>query len=125
LSDRDRKAIRKRIGRKAGSCRASWKDNPGGGFEFVIGKGNRIELDAKGEAWEHVEVEGPVKPAIMAEPDVLRALLHDLRVKVTLFWKPKTGRFFEIDRRRLQAEINGNVVDVRNVTRGPVTSISA
>jgi len=34
----------------------------------------------------------------------------------TLFWKPKKSRFFELECRRLQAEINGNAVAVRNVT---------
>ncbi len=122
LTGRDRKAIQKHIGSKVGSCRASWTGNADAGFELVLDTGNVIELDGDGEAWELVEVEFPVKPAVTAEPDALRALLHDLGVKVTLFWKPAKGRYFELDRRRLQAEINGNVSGVHTAMLGPATS---
>jgi len=118
LHGRDRAAVQKHIGAEFGSCRASWTGNPDAGFEIVLGKGNIIELDSDGKAWELVEVEFPVKPAVMAERDSLSALLHDLKVRITLFWKPRNSRHFELDRRRLQAEINENVLAARTATRG-------
>jgi site-specific DNA recombinase len=121
LCGQDRKAIEKHIGGKVGSCLASWTGNPDAGFEIVLGKGNLIELDSDGNAWELVDVEFPVKPAVMAERDSLSALLHDLKVRITLFWKPGTGRYFELDRRRLQAEINGNFLGARTAMRAPAT----
>ena len=118
LSGRDRRAIQKHTGAKVGSCRVSWTGNPDAGFEIVLGRGSIIELDSDGKAWELVEVEFPMKPAVMAERDALSALLHDLKVRITLFWKPRTGRYFELDRRRLQAEVNGNFLAARTAMPG-------
>ena len=125
LTRHDRRTIEKRIGGKMGSCRASWTGNPDAGFKLVLGEGNVIELDAEGEAWELIDVEYPVKPAILAEVDALRGLLHDLKVKVTLFWKPAKGRYFQLDRRRLQAEINGNVLGAPTAMPAQGTKCSA
>ena len=118
LTRRDRRVIEKHIGGKVGSCRASWTGIPDTGFQLVLGEGHLIDLDADGQAWRTVELESPVKPAILAEPDALRGLLHDLKMKITLFWKRKNRRFFELDRRRLQAEINGHVLAAHTVTPG-------
>lgn len=122
LTANDRRAIQKHIGAKVGSCRASWSGSADGGIRLTLGEGRVVELDGDGQAWELVEVEFPIKPAVVAERDALRALLHDLNLKITLFWKPKSRRFFELDRRRLQAELNGNVLGVRTATPDRVTS---
>jgi len=110
LSASERKAIEKSIGGKVGKCRASWSGNPDSGFTMTLGEGSMVELDADGQEWLWVEYEFPLRPAIMSEIDTLRELLHQLNVKITLFWKPANGRYFTLDRRRLQAEINQHLV---------------
>jgi hypothetical protein len=122
LCNRDRKAIQKHIGGKVGSCLVTWTGDPDAGFEIELGNGNLIELDCDGNAWELIEVEFPVNPAVMAERDSLSSLLHDLKVKITLFWKPRNGRYFELDRRRLQAEISENFLGARTATHAPATN---
>ena len=123
LSGADRKAIQKHIGAETGSCRASWMGKAENGLQLVLGEGNVVQLAADGQSYEWFEVECPVAPAILAERDALRALLHQMSAKVTLFWKPKTTRYFEIDRGRVQAEIGGHLLDARTAMPGPRTSI--
>ncbi|MBL9122280.1 MAG: hypothetical protein JNG90_01520, partial [Planctomycetaceae bacterium] len=107
LTAPDRRAIQKRIGAKVGKCRASWKGDPDSDFKMTLGQGNMVELTEKQDRiW--VESEFPIRPAVLAEIDALRELLHQLNVKITLFWKPANGRNFTLDRRRLQAEIKSN-----------------
>ena len=51
---------------------------------------------------------------LFLEHDVARKLLRDLGVKVSLFWKKRGERYFELDKGRLQATIDEHALAVRN-----------
>jgi DNA invertase Pin-like site-specific DNA recombinase len=55
---------------------------------------------------------------VVSDPLVLRNLLRELNVKVTLWWKPRPEgqRPWEIDRCRVQAEVNGRSINIPKVS---------
>lgn len=117
ISESDKIKLRKELGGRAGRCLADWDDG-----QITFGKGQVVELDDQDQAWLWREVEGPVSPAIMIEADVLREFLRKLGVKVTLYWKRKFKRQWELDRGKLEARVGQHVSSTHTATRAPATS---
>lgn len=70
--------------------------------EIVWGDAHTITLPSG----ETLEVEGPTRPAVLAEPEVLRSLLLKLNTRVTLSWKPK-GKQYRLDKGLLELDLEG------------------
>jgi hypothetical protein len=99
LTRKEKADIIRKLGKKAGT---------------VSVDGQTYELDSEGEIWRLRQVEEPVQPAIMAEPAVLRDLLHKLNCTVTLHWKPNGKRFFTLEKGILRAEFGEYYLDGRS-----------
>jgi DNA invertase Pin-like site-specific DNA recombinase len=73
--------------------------------------GRYFEVDAAGNVSELVEMEGPVRPAVLAESDTLRDLLKRLNLSVVLSWQPNGKRYFNLTRAVIKAEFGETSLD--------------
>jgi hypothetical protein len=83
-----------------------------------------LEMDGNDNVYQWVDVEYPVHPVVFCKPGAFRELLHKMGLKVKLYWKPKGQRYLELDRGRIEAEIeygssvHDNSVSHRLIPRG-------
>lgn len=80
-------------------CKMTWAKN--GDVQF--GEGPLYEIQEDNSVWV-IEQEGEYQKPIVIEQSVLRQFLVDTDTSVTLYWKPKGTRYFELDHGRLTAQ---------------------
>jgi site-specific DNA recombinase len=66
--------------------------------------GKVYERDTDGCYLQWTEMECPIRPAVEADVETLRELLHRLRLQVVLYWQPNGCRYFQLTRAILKAE---------------------
>jgi hypothetical protein len=97
-------AVRKRYGKqRVIHARLTWDASD----QVEFDKGPMYEINAKDAAWL-IEQTGSFKGPVVVEDAVLRQFLHYSGAKVTLYWKPRGKRFFELDKARLEAEFGNH-----------------
>lgn len=99
------RAIRAKIGKASGTTEID---------------GKTYSLDADG-VWELVEVEGPVRSAVLAQTETLRELLGRLNLSVVLSWQPNGQRYFKLTRAIVRAEFGEKELSLTDPVREVAT----
>ena len=78
-----------------------------------------------GDFCEFIEVEGPIRPAVFAEVDAVRSLLHRLNLSLVLCWQPNGKRYYQLTRATVKAEFGENDLnfeDTQEIVTCPPTN---
>jgi hypothetical protein len=105
-------AARTRYPQSVIHCRMTWDD--AGNVEFD--KGQLYEIQPKGPAWI-IETTGVFHDNIVTNHALLREFLRKTHAKVTLFWKKRGKRYFELDTGKLEADVGEHLLAVRSNRR--------
>jgi site-specific DNA recombinase len=92
-------AARQRYPSSVIHCRMTW--DAAGKVEFD--KGPMYEIQPSGPAWI-IEETGDFDYGIITNRSALRQFLLNTKARVTLYWKPRGKRYFELDWGRLEAD---------------------